>query len=189
MKKHLNSPITWLILVEVVLVVILYFCGFRITYAPDLENSWDAISAVAEWVGVIVGAIIVPMAVLWIQHKWDNDKQDVATSNLEVIKELTSFKEKYEPLLTGLNEGTVVLDGGNAAGCGKDQQMSIEDKMLQYIAINMGATRADVSEYLNISLATTTRIIKKLVDNGTIEVVGSPRFRKYRIAKRPDKED
>ena len=41
-----------------------YLCGFRITYAPALENSWNAISAVAAWAGAI-GTI----AVLWYNHK------------------------------------------------------------------------------------------------------------------------
>lgn len=31
--------------------------GWRITYAPELENSWSAISAFADWVGVFVSAI------------------------------------------------------------------------------------------------------------------------------------
>lgn len=31
--------------------------GWRITYAPKLENSWSAISAFADWVGVFVSVI------------------------------------------------------------------------------------------------------------------------------------
>ena len=42
----------------------LYHKGFRITYAPELENSWDAISACAAWAGAI-GTI----AVLWYNHR------------------------------------------------------------------------------------------------------------------------
>lgn len=44
----------------IVLVVssILYYYGFRITYAPELENNWDAIAACAAWAGAI-GTIAV----------------------------------------------------------------------------------------------------------------------------------
>ena len=42
---------------------ILFFCGFRITYAPELENSWDAISAVAAWAGVIASFIAIWFAI------------------------------------------------------------------------------------------------------------------------------
>lgn len=42
--------------------------GWRITYAPDLENSWDAVSAVAAWAGIvldIVGVVATFLAV-WV---------------------------------------------------------------------------------------------------------------------------
>ena len=39
----------------VVLTMMLF--GWRITYAPDIKNSWDAISAVAAWTGVAISAI------------------------------------------------------------------------------------------------------------------------------------
>ena len=49
-----------LLAAAIVLVVssILYYYGFRITYAPELENNWDAIEACAAWVGAI-GTIAV----------------------------------------------------------------------------------------------------------------------------------
>lgn len=43
----------------VLFVGFLYHKGFRITYAPELENSWDAISAVATWAGVIMTGVSV----------------------------------------------------------------------------------------------------------------------------------
>ena len=37
--------------------------GWRFTYAPELETSWDAISAVAAWVGVIASFIAIWFAI------------------------------------------------------------------------------------------------------------------------------
>lgn len=47
---------------------ILYALGFRVTYAPELENSWDAISAVASWAGVIVAVVGVFVSGLAIYY-------------------------------------------------------------------------------------------------------------------------
>jgi hypothetical protein len=75
MKKLTRSPITWIILLVLALAMVLYFCGFRITYAPDLENSWNAISACASWASVIVAgfaiyyAILVPQKIAQEQNK------------------------------------------------------------------------------------------------------------------------
>lgn len=54
--------VKWFPLIIVVIAVlaiafVLFCCGFRITYAPELENDWDAISAVATWTGTIVAVV------------------------------------------------------------------------------------------------------------------------------------
>ena len=35
----------------------LYLFGFRITYNPELDNNWDAVSACAAWAAVFVAGI------------------------------------------------------------------------------------------------------------------------------------
>lgn len=48
----------------VVLFATAYRTGWKIIYAPDLENDWEAISATATWVGAI-GTVLV----LWYNHR------------------------------------------------------------------------------------------------------------------------
>ena len=50
-------PLLGFIFLLVIVIVVVGLFGFRITYAPEMENSWDAISAVAAWVSVIVAAL------------------------------------------------------------------------------------------------------------------------------------
>ena len=45
-----------------------FFFGFRITYAPELENSWNAISAMASWVGTI-GTVSAIFAAIWVANR------------------------------------------------------------------------------------------------------------------------
>lgn len=45
------------ILVFVAVAFVMALFGWRITYAPDLESSWDAVSAVASWGSIVVAAI------------------------------------------------------------------------------------------------------------------------------------
>ena len=63
MKKISQSASTWIVLLIFAICAVLYFFGFRITYAPTLENSWDAISACAGWAGVVASAIAVFVAI------------------------------------------------------------------------------------------------------------------------------
>lgn len=67
MEKFIKGkwfPLTVAAILALVAGAILFFCGFRITYAPELENSWNAISAVAAWAGAL-GTV----AILWFNHK------------------------------------------------------------------------------------------------------------------------
>jgi hypothetical protein len=75
MKKAFKNPVLWLILAEVVIFGFLILRGFRITYNPELESSWSAISACAAWAGAIVSmaaiavAIYIPKTVAEQQNK------------------------------------------------------------------------------------------------------------------------
>ena len=65
MKKLLNKKIiiSVLLIILVLVIVALYRIGFRITYAPELENSWEAVSAVATCVGVFASFIAIWYAI------------------------------------------------------------------------------------------------------------------------------
>lgn len=64
MKKILRSPITYIALFLVALIIYLYNRGFRIIYDPTLINDWDAISACASWFGAIASAGALFVAIL-----------------------------------------------------------------------------------------------------------------------------
>ena len=59
MKKVIHSHVVWTVFAAILLLIGLYIAGFRVTYAPDLENSWDAISAFASWSSVFVSGLAI----------------------------------------------------------------------------------------------------------------------------------
>lgn len=77
MKKFIKGkwfPLAIVAVVEVALLVFLYCNNFRVTYAPDLENSWDAVSSFAAWAGVLLSFIAI-MTAIWTPKKIA-DRQD-----------------------------------------------------------------------------------------------------------------
>lgn len=62
MKKIILSPFTWIV-VTICVILVLYCFGFKITYAPELENSWEAVSACAAWASVLSSFIAIIFAV------------------------------------------------------------------------------------------------------------------------------
>jgi len=66
LKKFINGrwfPLMIVAVVEAALFVFLYCNNFRITYAPDLETSWDAVSAFANWFGVAMSFVAIMVAI------------------------------------------------------------------------------------------------------------------------------
>lgn len=60
-KKNLNSRFlpNWMLLIFVIVVVILAVSGWKITYAPGLENNWSAIDAIGGWASAIVSGVAI----------------------------------------------------------------------------------------------------------------------------------
>lgn len=69
-KKLLSSKIlpNWLIFTFVIVVIIFAMSGWKITYNPYLENSWDAIDAVGGWVSAAISGVAIWFAVSVPKH-------------------------------------------------------------------------------------------------------------------------
>lgn len=66
MKKFIKGrwfPLVIAIIVVTAVAFIMASFGWRISYAPGLENSWDAVSAVAAWAGVFSSFIAIWFAI------------------------------------------------------------------------------------------------------------------------------
>lgn len=75
MKNKTAWIVAAIFLTEAVILTILWCCGFKITYSPDLESGWDAISACAGWASVIASfvAILVAIRIPIVIAKQQND--------------------------------------------------------------------------------------------------------------------
>lgn len=179
MKRVFKSVVIWVVGGELLIVLAMWYMGFRITYAPELDNNWDAISAVAEWAGVIVGAIIVPLVVVLLQHKWDSNKEEIALSNLVTIDQLKEFEQKFAPLLNEQEQ-----ESDKVPLTIKPELSMREQQLLQFLSVSMGANRNEISEQLGLSVASTQRLIKRLLEEGKIEACGTQRSLVYKVARK-----
>ena len=75
-----------------VFLLLIYQMGFRITYAPDLENSWNAISATASWVSAIASFLAVWSAIQVPKQIAERQiKVDLFEKRYRVYRTLMSF--------------------------------------------------------------------------------------------------
>lgn len=107
-----------LLAVAIVLAVssILYYYGFRITYAPGLENDWDAIAAYAAWVGAIGTIAVLVYNHIAIELTQKSVRQAVDLQLFEkrlelynAIKEDTAFYNAPLSLKIAYNEEIYLL--------------------------------------------------------------------------------
>lgn len=69
-EKLLNSKIlpNWMLLIFMAAVVVFAIFGWKITYDPNLENSWSAIEAVGVWVSAVISGVAIWFAVSAPKH-------------------------------------------------------------------------------------------------------------------------
>ena len=80
-------PLILALLIIGLILTVGFLFGFRITYAPELKNDWEAISGVAAWGGIIVSiasAVASFMAVWYAIRVADKQNQ------------IAMFEKKYE---------------------------------------------------------------------------------------------
>lgn len=137
----------------------------KIMDSLDIVDNWEAIGAIANWFSALVGAVIIPLVVMWLQHRWDNNKQEIADSNLAILEEVKRKQEEFELILQSLKKGPLVLDGGNAFGF---TELTTQDKIRQYISIAMAPTTQEISTYLKMSLEELLPILKEMKEQKII---------------------
>lgn len=152
LKRLSKSIIFWVVSVEVCIAIIFYLYGFRITYDPSLETSWEAVGAIGQWAGTIVG-ILIPVIVIYLQENLERNRQEIGESNLELYNEFEGFKQEYSEKLKIVsnmidNNDTIIVDGGKFADNSSD---NLKEKALKLINISMIINTHDVAEHLDIS--------------------------------------
>lgn len=105
-KRVLKSKIlpNWVLLIFIIIVSILAMFGWRITYNPQLENSWSAIDAVGGWVSSIISGVAIWFAVSVPKHI-AQDQNNIALfekkfASYSVFLKYTSFAETIRNIKT-----------------------------------------------------------------------------------------
>ena len=147
-KKSFKLPL-WatIILVEIVVLAILFALGFKITYAPELENNWDAIAAVGTW----VCGLVVPFALILFEKHLAASEKRVSDSNIATLQELNEFKKKYEPLLQAFTEGEVIFEGGGAP-VSDNPTLPSQHEIFRFICVSMIATSQEIANHFGVDV-------------------------------------
>lgn len=87
----------WVLLFFVIVFAVLTMFGWKITYAPQLENSWNAISAVGMWISAILSGVAIWFAVFIPRHIAKSQNRiaifEMRFASYSVFLKYTSFAE------------------------------------------------------------------------------------------------
>jgi hypothetical protein len=154
--------------IQFVIFLFFYLYGFRITYAPELETSWEAISAIGQWVGAL-SALLIPIAVVYLDKHIDRNRKTIGDSNSKLLGEFEEFKNEYYGKMKVLmklvnDEGDIVIDGGffSEADVEKSDEI-LKQKALKFINISMVATTEKVADYLKIEKERAFKLLEELL--------------------------
>ncbi len=129
--------------------LILYLYGFRITYDSQLENDWGAIGAMGQWASAVIG-IFVPVAIVFIQKKLENNKKEIGDSNLLLYEEINKIKEK-------LNQVELPSEDNEEI-----KRNKIKLKAQKIIDIGLFVNTKAVSEQIGLSTDETYELLEEM---------------------------
>lgn len=131
MKKFVKGrwfPLIAAAIAAVIVALVMALFGWKITYAPDLENSWDAISAVAAWAGIIMSFVAI-MTAIWTPIRIANRQDKISLFEKRMrcystiqnicafarqISDLTSKKEIQAAVKIYFGEANLFSENQNA---------------------------------------------------------------------------
>lgn len=168
------------------LIVFLYHKGFRITYAPELENDWEAISACAAWAGaigtvavLIYNHITIKLTQQSVQQAVDLQLYDKRQAVYDEI-----FKSKA---FAGTPENIKILYSDEICELHKEIcGLCIERRNLLYGFVEFQIwDQWDIDSLYNVNKGTITKIVDSLVPK--IQAQGrNVRFTEEQIKKKFD---
>lgn len=97
------------------------FFGWRITYAPELENSWSAVSAVAAWVSIVVAiaSAVASFSAVWYTIRIA-DKQN----------KIDLFKKRYQVYQTVNDCNTFCYSLANI-----EREINLQDAYIMFLSV------------------------------------------------------
>ena len=149
MKQISNFINKHIILCTSIILLITYiiFIGiiFVIRYF-DLA-SWDAISALGEWAGILI-AILIPIAAVYLEKQLEKNKTEIKYSNISLYDEVTSLKNQ-------LNE----IKNNNKQ---EDYQNNLKQEIYKFICISMVTTTKEIMNRFDIEFKVAKDILLEL---------------------------
>lgn len=141
-QKH---PVLSILLFELLVVIVLFCFGFRITYNSSLDNNWEAIAACGTW----FCGIVVPIAVVFIQHKISANESNVSASNEALLSEINKLKLQW---LTNNNQESI-------------KPTITKDDVYRFICIKIVATTEQIAEHFKTNVKNITPLLEELYYN------------------------
>ena len=104
------------------LLFFLYSVGFRITYVPSLENSWEAISAVSGWASALIATAALAVAIIVANRqdqiaKKQNEISERQVSLSQQQSNIALFEKRfeyYDVVLSCCNIGKLIVQAMDA---------------------------------------------------------------------------
>lgn len=117
------------ILIVIAFVVIMRALGFRITYNPNLEDNWEAISACGTW----FCGCVVPVAVIILQHRINESEKKTSASNMALLEEVNKSRN-------------ITNETQNIS----DERYISSAEIYRYICIKMVASTTEIAAYFGV---------------------------------------
>lgn len=149
MKQIKNFINEHVILCTAVILLITYIIIIGIIYIIRYFNlaSWDSISALGEWAGILI-AILIPIAAVYLEKQLEKNKNEIKYSNVSLYDEITSLREQLNEIKNNTKQ--------------ENYQVNLKQEIYKFICISMVTTTEEIMNKFNIEFNVAKDILLEL---------------------------
>ena len=146
LKKMINKNVIVFTIIILIITYIFIIISIKLIRYYNLA-SWDAISALGEWAGILI-AILIPIAAVYLEKQLEKNKTEIKYSNVSLYDEITSLRKQ-------LNE----IKNNNKQ---ENYQVNLKQEIYKFICISMVTTTEEIMNKFNIEFNVAKDILLEL---------------------------
>ena len=141
-NKHVILSTAIILIITYILIIV----SIKLIRYYDLA-SWDAISALGEWAGILI-AILIPIAAVYLEKQLEKNKTEIKYSNISLYDEITSLKKQLNEFKKNDKK--------------ENYQVNLKQEIYKFICISMVATTEEIMNKFDIEFNVARDILLEL---------------------------
>lgn len=152
-----------LVTFSIILIFLIYIGIIVCIYIIRKLNlaSWDAISGLGDWAGILI-SILIPLVAVYLEKQLGEQKQEIKYSNVSLYNEVVRLQKEIENLKNNQDNIEAITKEDIDKIFANINEDSLKEEIYKFICISMRVTTKEIMQKFSISFEKAKDILFEL---------------------------